>query len=67
MSFFDDETRDMDKPDPRNKPKIGPGTYFGEQKKSTKESYAPFGSLSSKKNKMSAEKTIGPGQYSISK
>ena len=64
MSFFPTEKRQILKTTP-NDP-LGPGKYHPPALSSHhRASYAPFGSLSSKKG-YSNETGLGPGQYNIS-
>lgn len=64
MSFFALETRDIDKP---VRIQAKGHTQEATQQNRNRDSFAPFGSLSSKKNKDSIEKTVGPGHYAINR
>ena len=66
MSFFPLETRDIDK-DNKSGQKPGPGQYLEEIDHRNKNSYAPFGSLCSKKSNQNNQQNIGPGHYSINR
>ena len=69
MTFFSQQKRELDKGQHDvNTSWVGPGKYEPEPltRHRRKESYAPFGSLVSKKHNKSQEIYLGPGQYNIS-
>lgn len=69
MTFFSQQKRELGKGHrDANTPWVGPGKYEPEPltRHRRHDSYAPFGSLVSKKCNKSQEIYLGPGQYNIS-